>query len=396
MESGTELLWIAACVTAVAAVALSTYGGGRRTQRGWASWRTALWLAAAGMLLAAVSPRSAWSLVSAQLLMLQWPWLTLQGVRRFHARIDWPADERLDFWVAGGCALIVLSGPLWPSEGGVGALTAPLASVVIHSYAASLLVGISLRPEGLPLRLLGIDLAAVSVVPMAFALQGQDGRSGLLAMAAATALGALVMAFIVIALATDRNERRLRASRRRLRALANIDSLTKVPNRRHFEELANRILQADPPGSAVLLLFDVDHFKHINDQLGHSAGDRALRLVSHCMVDALRVHDVPGRHGGDEFALLLRHASVRDALTVAERLMARLHVTGSDSQLPTLTLSFGVVQIRPTEMVDEALKRADQALYEAKRQGRARVVAASGNIERPVFTESQQLGLHTC
>ena len=67
------------------------------------------------------------------------------------------------------------------------------------------------------------------------------------------------------------------------------------------------------------MMFDVDHFKTINDRLGHAGGDRALRLVSRCVREVLRVQDVPCRHGGDEFALLLRHASLNDAMRVAAR-----------------------------------------------------------------------------
>ena len=87
-------------------------------------------------------------------------------------------------------------------------------------------------------------------------------------------------------------ERELRESRRRLRVLANTDPLTSVPNRRHFNELATRLLQDadDEAGAPVLLVCDIDHFKLINDRLGHAAGDRALRLVGRCLQDALRAH----------------------------------------------------------------------------------------------------------
>jgi diguanylate cyclase len=108
------------------------------------------------------------------------------------------------------------------------------------------------------------------------------------------------------------------------------------------------------------------------------------------------VQDVAGRHGGDEFVLLLRQTSVRDAMAVAARIVARIQAQAEEMRLPALTLSFGVVQMRSGEAIDDAVRRADQALYEAKRQGRSRAVAAVGDEERPVFTESQRLGLTSC
>jgi diguanylate cyclase (GGDEF)-like protein len=140
-------------------------------------------------------------------------------------------------------------------------------------------------------------------------------------------------------------------------------------------------------------MFDIDHFKHINDQLGHSAGDRALRLVSESMLEHLRAHDLAGRQGGDEFALLLRQTRVSDANGVAARIMAHLQEHASEALLPPLSLSFGMVQVMPAESLTDALRRADQALYEAKRQGRSCVVTAAGDEAQPVFSESQRLGL---
>jgi diguanylate cyclase len=206
--------------------------------------------------------------------------------------------------------------------------------------------------------------------------------------------GLLVMALVVITLAGERTERQLRESRRRLRTLANMDALTQVPNRRHFHELASRALQQDPQGSAVLLIFDVDHFKHINDTLGHAMGDRALCLVSAGLIEHLRAPDVAGRHGGDEFVLLLRRASTTAAMGVAARIVTAIQRRASAEDLPRLSLSFGMVQVTAGEGVDDAMRRADQALYEAKRQGRSRAVAARGNEAAPVFAESQRLGLN--
>ena len=105
------------------------------------------------------------------------------------------------------------------------------------------------------------------------------------------ALASLVSTFVLMATSGQRTERELRESQRKLRVLANIDMLTQVPNRRRFEELARRAIRADEPGSAALLLVDIDHFKQVNDRLGHAAGDRALKLVSRCTLDLLRAQE---------------------------------------------------------------------------------------------------------
>ena len=238
-------------------------------------------------------------------------------------------------------------------------------------------------------------LLANCLVPVGWALlAGDGGVPALTVRAHAAALAALLCAHIAMLLMGDRTERQLRDSRRRLRWLANIDALTHVPNRRHFSELATRALAADVAGSAALVLFDVDHFKQVNDHLGHAAGDRALRLVARCVQDVLRSSDVPGRHGGDEFVLLLRRANTAEAMAVADRIVTSVQAQARQAELPTLSLSFGIVHLHRHETLDDAMRRADQALYEAKRQGRSRAVAASGREGQPVFTDSQRVGLH--
>jgi diguanylate cyclase (GGDEF)-like protein len=247
--------------------------------------------------------------------------------------------------------------------------------------------------EGLLLRWLGAVLTGATLLPVLLTLPWVLALPSLTHRALAALFTAVASAFVVTALVADRTERQLRDSRRRLRMLANIDSLTNVPNRRHFHELATQVLAGDPPGTAAMVIFDVDHFKGINDQLGHAAGDRALRLVARCLQEVLRTNDVPGRHGGDEFVLLLRRASSEHAMAVAQRIVSRVQAQARDFGLPRISMSFGIVHMRRGENVDDALRRADQALYEAKRQGRARAVMAGGDEDTPVFTDSRTLGL---
>ena len=425
MPIAVEPFAIVAAWLAVASATFTAVGLRQRRTRGWVFWMTAMWLATLGAALGACNLGAVGASASndtaagtgtlaslgrslAALLLMQWPLLTLIGLRRFNARQAWPLSERRDWQALAGAVLVVLG--FWalaaatatPEQHGLAAdragIGAALCALLLHLYAAGVLfMGPSGR-DSTPLLGLAAAIALSAFAPgltlNLSVVPGAEVFGPLQAHAVAAVAGLLVMALVVITLAGERTERQLRDSRRRLRTLANMDALTQVPNRRHFHELATRALACDPPCSAVLLIFDVDHFKHINDSLGHAMGDRALCLVSAGLIEHLRAPDVAGRHGGDEFVLLLRRASTRDAMRVAARIVGEIQRRASAESLPCLSLSFGVVQVAAGENVDEAMRRADQALYEAKRQGRSRAVAARGNEAAPVFAESQRLGLN--
>jgi diguanylate cyclase (GGDEF)-like protein len=390
MNNPSEVLSVAAGALAVTAASLTGFGRQRGPSRGWYWWLAALWLTAAGVAFAALSPRLA---LPAALLLIQWPILTLIGLRRFHSRTRLPLDERADWAVLVMASCAAGAAVLWPSERPIDSLLPCVATVAAHLYAASLLLCGPGGQAGLPLRWLGLAMAMVALAPLPTAWPRDELMAPIEWRAVAAALGAVVMAFVVLTLMYERAERQLRDSRRRLRVLANMDSLTNVPNRRHFVELATLALRADRPGSATLVMFDIDHFKRINDQLGHSAGDRALRLVSESMLEHLRAHDLAGRQGGDEFALLLRQTRVGDAGSVAERMVAHLQEQARDALLPPLTLSFGMVQVMSSEGIADAMRRADQALYESKRQRRSDAVTAPADEVQPEPSDSRRLGL---
>ncbi len=164
-----------------------------------------------------------------------------------------------------------------------------------------------------------------------------------------------------------------------LRDAANSDPLTGLPNRRRLDELAEPLLRdREHPISA--LMVDADHFKAINDRLGHAAGDEALCwLGSHLRVHA-RATDVIARLGGEEFVLLLPNTDVDAAKQLAQRLReavceAPLYLAGETIKL---TVSIGVAEGRSSsEPLHELLSRADAALYRAKAAGRDRVEVAS-------------------
>jgi len=390
MAHHTPLLMLCAALLVVAAAAVSAYPWQRHAHRGHRCWTAALWLNAVGVAL--IAWRGGEAAVWTQLLLVPWPLLCVLGLRRFHARLPLPGHALLDMasigllLLAGGLGAWMLGeDPLAPRVPALAASAAALIAALVAWSAPQRRAGDGLLP-------MGALCLAVALWPLASLRWAGEWPPAVL-LAAAVTLASTVLAFLLLAVGSGRTERALRQSRRRLRVLANIDMLTQVPNRRRFEELARRALQADDPGSATLLLVDIDHFKQINDQLGHAAGDRALKLVSRCTQELLRAQDVAGRHGGDEFVMLLRRSSTREAMQVADRLVSQLQAQAPAQALPPLTLSFGIVQMLPDESIDDTLQRADLALYEAKRLGRSRAVAADGDPDRPVFRSSQRLGL---
>ena len=168
-------------------------------------------------------------------------------------------------------------------------------------------------------------------------------------------------------------------SHRQAEARASTDGLTGLPNRRYFDEfcalLARRRRAEDAVG---VLMVDIDKFKDLNDRFGHQVGDEVLRAVAGAIVGAVREDDVPARYGGEEFAVLLRNPSRSVAVEVGERV--RSAVGGLDLArlgVPGVSVSVGAaVGEDPDTAIDEVIKHADSALYDAKRGGRDRVVAA--------------------
>jgi len=160
-----------------------------------------------------------------------------------------------------------------------------------------------------------------------------------------------------------------------LRHLAQTDPLTGLQNRRSFLDLAEKALrQSLRTGTPLsLCMLDIDHFKAINDSQGHAAGDSVLVKVAALCTQNLRDHDLVGRYGGEEFIIALPNTDADEARTIAERLRAsiehsRLSEIGDSL---TLTVTIGISQLSEgEETLDATLQRADDALYEGKREGR--------------------------
>jgi diguanylate cyclase (GGDEF)-like protein len=185
---------------------------------------------------------------------------------------------------------------------------------------------------------------------------------------------------IVAGAATEASAALSRAySLREAQARASTDALTGLPNRRYFDEfcalLARRRRAEDAIG---ILMVDIDRFKLLNDTHGHAVGDEVLRAVAGAIAAAVREDDVPSRFGGEEFAVLLRNPSPDVAIEVAERVREAVGALDlSAAGVDSVSVSVGVAVARvPDQPISEIIELADRALYDAKRRGRDRVVAA--------------------
>lgn len=160
---------------------------------------------------------------------------------------------------------------------------------------------------------------------------------------------------------------------KRLSLLSRKDGLTGLNNRRTYLKLAaQRLLEVE---QGVVLLLDADHFKRINDTYGHSVGDQCLEEIAYRLKWNLRKNDVAGRLGGEEFSVLLADATVEQARVIAGRIGQPItYKAGDGNECRTLTLSIGAAAAAPTGTLHSFLVRADDALYEAKRTGRAKTV----------------------
>lgn len=162
------------------------------------------------------------------------------------------------------------------------------------------------------------------------------------------------------------------------------DALTGLPNRRAFDlEAARTMSYARRENWPVAVgMIDIDWFKRANDQYGHLAGDTLLRTVAQSIQQLIRTGDLCGRIGGDEFGLLLPHATLPQAAAVAERIRAVLAeqtIVAADIPHIRITVSIGLAKLDTNDLIETALAQADAALYQAKLTGRNRVVIAQGS-----------------
>jgi diguanylate cyclase len=192
--------------------------------------------------------------------------------------------------------------------------------------------------------------------------------------------------------ANDQLENKLEASRDDIAALQRdldevrreslLDPLTKIYNRKHFDEgLLKAFNEASETGEPLsLMLIDIDHFKRFNDTWGHQTGDQVLRLVAMTLKSNIKGKDIAARYGGEEFAAVLPSTDLEGAIIVADNIRKAVQAKdllkrSTNEKLGRITASFGVAICHPDDSPASLIERADKCLYAAKAAGRNRVVS---------------------
>lgn len=226
-------------------------------------------------------------------------------------------------------------------------------------------------------RCLVAQIAGAAAVAVLFRIEPQILFSGNVARLASAPL---LFAFpIMVGLTAYHLSRRVRAKNRELAALSRTDGLTRLPNHTAWLEAVEREFARSKRegGSMAVLMVDLDHFKTINDKHGHPAGDEVLRGVAEVLQEALRLHDVPGRYGGEEFGVLLPGSDASAAEAIAERIRKKIEWASFAGALK-VTASVGCAALDPKDLFAASLvARADRALYAAKAAGRNRAMRAA-------------------
>lgn len=187
------------------------------------------------------------------------------------------------------------------------------------------------------------------------------------------------------AIEVQRETRRLRNDLQTLEALAYVDALTGLFNRRYFDQalaaaIAHGLRHSTP---LCLIMADIDRFKRVNDTHGHLAGDLALHALAVSMTEVVRRDDILVRFGGEEFAVILPTTTIDEAVLCAERLRIAAEALSVDLEHGGslhFTLSLGVATFSGTETAESLIARADEALYDAKQLGRNRVERREGDV----------------
>ncbi|MEX2501256.1 MAG: GGDEF domain-containing protein [Trueperaceae bacterium] len=280
--------------------------------------------------------------------------------------------------------------------GGVGAWLVVLASTVVQPVPdAGLDVHTMVRvgmwlPAVVALAYLSLPVAAATVVAIACWSAFVAGAGVVLVVEGGVAtpdVGTMVEALLVHAIAIVMIRglvqmtygTQVRADR--WESVAATDALTELPNRRAAEEYLRReVGRAERNGENLSVVWlDLDHFKDLNDQHGHEAGDAVLRMVGEALVPVLRGHDFLARWGGEEFVAILPGQDRASAARTAERLRATLEAHPMERAVGAsvrVTASFGVAWWRAGEQPRDVLRRADMAMYDAKERGRNRVATS--------------------
>jgi diguanylate cyclase (GGDEF)-like protein len=372
-------LWLmAVCISTLLGTVLLITWLQQREVKALVLWAMAYLLAAGSMMLRSLPlPHFMFSTEVSGVMMLAGCGMIWNGVRLFQGR-----KLRLVSGFAGAAIWLAVS--QLPTVGASG--TARIAAGVIIAATYTFFIADELwrdRRNSVFSRAAAIIIpaahAAVFLMPVAMRWfdPGRFANNWLTILAMETAIYGIGAAFVVLLAVKDRHLIYYRQ-------VATTDHLTGIANRRAFLEAANKMQanQAKRGGAVTLLMFDLDHFKSVNDRFGHATGDSVLRVFATVAQSSMRASDVVGRLGGEEFAAIVPE-SMEDTVQIAERLRAAFEVAGLmvDNIAVGSTVSIGLAtSYQAVPNIDALILRADEALYKAKHAGRNRYCCA---VEEP-------------
>lgn len=255
------------------------------------------------------------------------------------------------------------------------ALASQLLLDAVATFARERLVhGVRLREMAGPLAWVAAIDALLAPIALAVAVAAHDGHAALIAVPALTALLWLFATQWRSKIDQALELREERAAKANLERLSRTDALTGLLNRRGWDEELSRSLERARRGgeSLCLALIDLDHFKRYNDEKGHQAGDRLLSACAAAWSQQIRVVDVLARYGGEEFAAVIPSCGLDAAREVLERLKR--------ASPESITCSIGLARWDGHESSESLVRRADAALYRAKREGRDRLISAEPRV----------------
>ena len=196
-------------------------------------------------------------------------------------------------------------------------------------------------------------------------IQGMDGQTGSIC--------------IIIYDVTEQavNNLELEKANNQLEIISKTDGLTGLLNRKSWEDLLEKEYEREKRyhEDSTLIIFDIDHFKKVNDGYGHPAGDEVIRQTADIVRQSIRKTDIAGRYGGEEYVILLPHTSLDSAKVLAERIRKKVEAKPVyyDGQIISYTISLGLASFHPSlENPTQWIEQADQALYQSKQGGRNR------------------------
>ncbi len=240
-----------------------------------------------------------------------------------------------------------------------------LRDVLPETMALWVMAQVALALDSGQVQVVEYDLAASEVggIDAGVGPQGMQRFEGKIAPLPSLYDGKRAVAWVT------RNITRQFELQQRLQRQSETDQLTGLHNRRYFFEHCQQVRGSEAPCGLIML--DIDHFKQLNDRYGHQQGDRALQRFSSCIDALLRADDLFVRSGGEEFLILLPRIDEAGLQQMAEQIRAAVEALPADPV--AITVSLGTTLVQPEEEINQALARADEWLYRAKRAGRNRV-----------------------